>query len=66
MSCYKCEKPPERACSHCGRLFCRDHGEIASAVCGTCLNRQLRFWRVVLVLAVVGLGAWGVYRSVFR
>ena len=66
-NCYACTKPAERACTHCGRLFCLDHGKVGVtqvAVCGACLSAQKRLWLFVSAVAVAGLVLWLLYHAV--
>jgi hypothetical protein len=67
-NCYACTKPAERACTHCGRLFCLDHGKVGVtqvAVCGACLSVEKRTWAIVLLAALGGVILWGLY-SLFK
>ncbi len=62
--CFKCLNPPERACTNCGRLICRDHGIVDGiAFCNSCLSAQKRTWLVILVAAVATAVAWLLYRA---
>jgi hypothetical protein len=61
---YACTKPAERACTHCGRFFCQEHGKIGItqvAVCGACLSAQKRTWAVILFAALGGVVLRGLY-----
>lgn len=65
-SCFACANAAERACTHCGRLFCPEHGKVGAtgvAVCGACLSAQKRVWKVIAIVALAGLALWGLYRA---
>ena len=65
--CYACAKPAERACTHCGRLFCLDHGKVGVtqvAVCGACLAEQKRVWPIMIAVVVAWFLLWLLYRAV--
>jgi hypothetical protein len=66
-TCFVCTKPPGRACTHCGRLFCLDHGIVGKLtqvpVCNACLSAQKRTWIIVLGVGAIGVVLWLISRA---
>lgn len=66
-ACFDCTKPPERACTHCGRLFCFDDGIVGKLtqvpVCNACLSAQKRSWIILLGVGVAGIVLLLLYKA---
>lgn len=66
-TCVDCTQPPERACNHCGRLFCLDHGIVGNLtqvpMCNACLSAQKITWIMILSVGVGCVVLWLLYKT---